>query len=182
MPSQVVLGWAPVLDADRDYYAVYRSDRMELQPTPTNRIGYSVNPTFTDPTIETGQRYYYRVTAVDFAGNASPPSNLLTLSNGTTDAETGVPRFALEQNNPNPFNPTTEIHFELEAAAHTRVAVFGPNGKWITTLVDRDLPAGLHRAVWTACDAQGKPLPSGAYLYKLTAGSKTATRKMILVR
>ena len=119
---------------------------------------------------------------MDFAGNQSPLSNFVIVSNGTTDTDSHAPRFTLEPNSPNPFNPTTEIRFELETAGHARIAVFGSSGKWITNLVDGDLPAGVHHAVWTARDAHGEPLPSGAYLCKLTAGSKAATRKMILVR
>ena len=122
------------------------------------------------------------VTAADFAGNESPLSNLLTVSNGTTDIEERVPRFTLDQNNPNPFSPTTEITFETDGPGAARVSVLGPNGKWIATLVDGPLPAGRHRIAWTALDSRGRALPSGAYLYRLTVGSHTATRKMILLR
>ncbi len=182
IPSQVTLGWAPVLDTDRNYYAVYRADMVNFQPGPQSHVGNSVNTAFADPTIATGHRYYYWVAAVDFAGNQSPLSNFVIVSNGTTDTESHAPRFTLEPNSPNPFNPTTEIGFELETAGHARIAVFAPSGKWITNLVDAELPAGVHHAVWTARDAHGEPLPSGAYLCKLTAGAKSATRKMILVR
>jgi hypothetical protein len=52
----------------------------------------------------------------------------------------------------------------------------------VATLVDRHLPAGAHEAVWDGRDGGGRRVASGAYLYRLEADGKIATRKLLLAR
>jgi len=85
--------------------------------------------------------------------------------------------YALQQNYPNPFNPSTEIHFGLSEAAKVQLVVYDMMGLEVARLVDGALPAGQHRATW---DASG--LPSGTYLYRLTAGAFTETKAMTLLK
>jgi hypothetical protein len=89
-----------------------------------------------------------------------------------------LPReFSLGQNQPNPFNPLTEIVFSLPRPAYARLAVYDVSGALVATLVDGALPAGEHGARWDARDR-----PSGVYFYRLQADGQTQTRKMILVK
>ena len=82
-------------------------------------------------------------------------------------------RFALEQNYPNPFNPATVIPFHLPEDAHVRIDVFDALGRTVATLVDEPLAAGRHAVEWEARD-----VASGMYVYRIQAGSFTATRRM----
>lgn len=86
--------------------------------------------------------------------------------------------FALEQNYPNPFNPSTSIHFAVPEAGQVRLAVFDVTGREVAVLVDRPMEAGSHSITWSA--AAG--LPSGTYLYRLTAGGVSQTRLLTLVK
>ncbi len=86
--------------------------------------------------------------------------------------------FALEQNYPNPFNPSTSIHFAVPEAGQVRLAVFDVTGREVAVLVDRPMEAGSHSVTWSA--AAG--LPSGTYLYRLTAGGVSQTRLLTLVK
>ncbi len=83
----------------------------------------------------------------------------------------------LEQNTPNPFNPTTEIRFTLPAAGRVNLKLYDLGGREVQTLIDADAPAGLNTV---RLDASG--LASGVYAYRLTAGGTTITRKLSLVR
>ena len=85
--------------------------------------------------------------------------------------------YALQQNYPNPFNPSTEIHFDLSEAAKVQLVVYDVMGWEVARLVDGVLPAGQHRATWEATG-----LPSGTYLYRLTAGVFTETKAMTLLK
>jgi M6 family metalloprotease-like protein len=85
--------------------------------------------------------------------------------------------FALEQNYPNPFNPTTTFAFALPESAPVRLTIFDLNGRQVAELINEELPAGRYEIPF---DASG--LASGVYLYRLSAGSFTQTRKMMLMK
>jgi uncharacterized protein (DUF1501 family) len=84
---------------------------------------------------------------------------------------------ALYQNYPNPFNPTTTISYDLPFGGSVRLDVFNTAGERVATLVEGMESAGRHEVPF-----QAGRLPSGAYFYRLQAGSFTATRKLLLVR
>ncbi len=90
--------------------------------------------------------------------------------------------FALEQNFPNPFNPSTTIEYSLPVSGQVRLEVFNLLGQHVCTLVDRFEEAGLHSATWDSQDASGSRVSSGVYLYRITAGSYTETRKMMMLK
>ena len=85
--------------------------------------------------------------------------------------------FALEQNYPNPFNPSTVISFSIPSRANVSLRVFDAMGREVATLVSGELPAGNHSLQWN-----GTGLPSGVYFYRISAGSMTGTKKLILLR
>ncbi len=85
--------------------------------------------------------------------------------------------FSLGQNYPNPFNPTTDIQFTLPHATHVKLEVFNVKGQRVSTLVDRQMGAGMHTVTF-----DGGQLASGTYLYRLQAGDKVETKKMSLVK
>ncbi|MGB5106436.1 MAG: T9SS type A sorting domain-containing protein [Candidatus Zixiibacteriota bacterium] len=90
--------------------------------------------------------------------------------------------FSLDQNFPNPFNPSTLIEFSLPAAGHARIEVFNLLGEKVNVLVDRNLPAGHYSVNWNGDDLAGQPASSGIYFYRLSAGEFSHTRKMMLVK
>jgi hypothetical protein len=92
--------------------------------------------------------------------------------------ETGVPQtLALEQNFPNPFNPSTVIRFSLPSADHASLKVYDMLGREVSTLVNGFLNAGTHTA---AFEARG--LSSGIYFYVLQAGSFREVKRMTLMK
>jgi len=90
--------------------------------------------------------------------------------------------FSLSQNTPNPFNPVTTIRFTLPEAGHVTLAVYDINGRLVRDLVGHPLAAGLHAVVWDGCDANGRDVASGVYVYRLTAPQGVVTRRMVLAR
>jgi len=85
--------------------------------------------------------------------------------------------YALEQNVPNPFNPTTEIRFSLGLDGPTRLVIHDALGRAVATLVDGYLQPGEYSVVWDASDQ-----PSGLYYYRLVSGDWSATGRMMLVK
>lgn len=89
---------------------------------------------------------------------------------------------ALLQNEPNPFNPGTNIRYELAESAPVRLRIYDARGILVRTLYDAPQSAGRHAVSWNGRDDSGQPLASGLYLYQLEAGERRTTRKMVLLR
>jgi len=85
--------------------------------------------------------------------------------------------YELYQNFPNPFNPSTEIRFDIPKDADVQIKVYDRLGKEVAMLVDGQKKAGKHSVIFNAAH-----LPSGEYFYKLTTGSISITRKMMLIK
>jgi hypothetical protein len=91
---------------------------------------------------------------------------------------TSLPRiFSLGQNYPNPFNPSTTIEFSLPRSSHVTLKVYDMLAREVATLVDQNYPAGVHQVRWNAAG-----VASGMYVYRLSTGSFTAEKKLILLK
>lgn len=84
---------------------------------------------------------------------------------------------ALEQNFPNPFNPTTKIKYEIPNSSYTKLSVYDVLGNEIDILVSEEKPAGIYENTWNA-----EKLPSGVYFYRLQAENFIETKKMVLMK
>ena len=97
---------------------------------------------------------------------------------GINESGTEVPHnFFFAQNYPNPFNPKTIINYQLPITIYVKLAVFDITGKEVATLVNEHLQAGKYEATF-----DGSNLPSGVYLYRLTAGSFAETKRMVMIK
>ncbi len=83
---------------------------------------------------------------------------------------------------PNPFNPTTVLAFDLAADGPVDLSVFDLRGRLIDVLERGTLPAGHYERSWQARDSRGRPLGSGVYVARLTAGGNAVTRLLSLIR
>ena len=81
-----------------------------------------------------------------------------------------------------PFNPTTEIHFELARAGLVNLSVFDASGAFVTAIAQATFGAGPHDVRWNGTDAGGRRVASGVYFYRLTANGTELTRKMMLLK
>ncbi len=83
----------------------------------------------------------------------------------------------LQQNYPNPFNPVTVIEYSIPKGSNVELKVYDMLGREVEILVNSFLRAGYYKAEFT-----GKDMPSGVYMYKLSAGNFVETKKMLLVK
>jgi len=91
-------------------------------------------------------------------------------------------KFILKQNRPNPFNPTTRIHYRIPKNTHASIAIFDEKGNKIVVLVDQEHEAGYHHVDWNARDRCGNVVSGGVYFYQFQSKDYVKTRKMILLR
>ena len=118
--------------------------------------------------------YYYKLKAYNSGGL------ILFESDEIKIGVTGIRNFKLEQNNPNPFNPTTIIKYELFEASYVKLKVFDLIGKEIATLVESSQSAGSYTVEFDA--SRYANLTSGIYFYKLETEVSTEVKKMILTK
>ena len=114
-------------------------------------------------------------TTTDEAGYFALPLQTLSTGSALPDG------FTLGQNYPNPFNPSTIIPYQLPVASHVRLEVLNMLGQHLATLVDGERSAGMHTAQWDATDAAGRAVGAGVYVYRLSGGGLTVSRRMVLV-
>jgi hypothetical protein len=95
----------------------------------------------------------------------------------------GIPtEFALHENYPNPFNPTTTLRFDLPYISDVTLTIYNMLGQRVRTYNMNDTPAGYHSVTWNATNDYGDPVGAGVYLYQLRANQYVKTRKMILLK
>jgi hypothetical protein len=185
LPNKTVsLRWADPVDEDFQYFAIYRSTTAGFDPKSAKPLATLTGVNYNDTDVTPGSRYYYRLSAYDFAGNESQYSpELSVLITSVAERGGGVPtEYALEQNYPNPFNPETTIKYQLPASSRVRLSIYTALGQEIRLLVDYTQPAAYHQIVWDGRDNAGNPLPSGLYFYRLETDKFTAIKKMVLMK
>lgn len=124
---------------------------------------------FIDGNVESG-KYSYRVKQIDFDGSYK--------YSDIVEVEVDQPiQFKLEQNFPNPFNPSTIINYSVNVAGFVKIKVFDVLGSEVADLVNETKDAGYHLVSFNAAN-----LPSGVYIYTLEANNFTTGKKMILMK
>ena len=181
-PEGLQLTWDDNGETDLLGYRVYRGTSSGFVPGSGNLVASPAESELFDGGWEWEEGYYYKVSAVDVHGNESAYA-LLAPDGLTGDEPAAVPDATfLEQNFPNPFNPSTNIAFGLESPQHVSLRIYDTAGRLVRTLVDESMPAGRYEASWNGSDGSGTAAASGVYFYRLSAGDFLETRKMILLR
>ena len=95
----------------------------------------------------------------------------------------GPVAFRTHPNVPNPFNPLTLIRYELAERAKVRLSIYNVAGRTVRVLLDQAIEdPGLREVPWDGRDDSGRQLASGVYLYRLEVGSRSESRRMMLIR
>ncbi len=94
----------------------------------------------------------------------------------------GVSVLKLEQNNPNPFNPSTEIRFNVSRAGTGSLRIYNLRGELVRTLKSGRFAAGSDVVVWNGRADGGEAVGSGVYFYRLEVGIEALTRRMVLLK
>ena len=136
--------------------------------------GKGLSFTLRDYSIEPGEDYRYRVLYV-------VDEETRVLFETDTITTPALP-LSLFQNYPNPFNPITRIRYYLPSRVRIRLEIYDVVGRRITRLVDSTKDKGYHVVEWDGKNNSGHPVSSGLYFYRLSAGKRTISKKLILLR
>ncbi len=99
-----------------------------------------------------------------------------------THDDSPVPEKTALTNYPNPFNPETSIEFSLPHSSQVNLTVYNIKGQKVTTLINEHRDKGEHKTVWKGTDANGEPVSSGVYFFKLLTDKESLIRKSILLK
>jgi hypothetical protein len=132
--------------------------------------GY-ISPTLAERSVKTAVAFI-----ADLAG-LLPPATAVLPGQAVTSVLT------LEQNFPNPFNPETTIRFAVPApAALVTLDVYDVAGRLVVSLVDGEKIIGPRAVRWDGKDRNGREVPTGVYVYRLSSGKESLSRKLVLLR
>jgi len=172
----IVVRWQLAEYEAQDRFLISRSDGKG-EPT-WQAIAPSIESAglsfdFVDSDGEPGASYRYRVEIKNASGNR--------LLFETEAVKMPALPLALHQNVPNPFNPSTRIRYYLPEAARVDLSVYDVAGRRVIRLVDCDQPRGVHELTWNGAGPNGSCV-SGVYFCRLSAGKKTISKKMVLLK
>jgi PKD repeat protein len=176
----VTLQWSTSFEEDNAGFNVERADHGSDAYTKIGEVldeGDGDTPgsySYVDRTVEPGHVYQYRLQAVDRFGG----TQYVGVAVGSAMPE----RLVLSQNNPNPFNPSTSISFALPEGGKVALRIYDAQGHLVRTLVNEELPAGIHLKEWDGKDESGLSMGSGVYLYRLETTRAVLQNKMVLMK
>ncbi len=183
LDQMVKLNWKTESELDNAYYNIYRSTARDQQGELIARIdGMGTSSTgraytYTDNRVTNGTVYYYRLADVSTGGEETVKSTVATAT-PQKHATGAVPvRYSLNQNFPNPFNPTTDITYGIKKAGNVRLTIFDQMGREVRTLVNELQSPNTYCIHFNATG-----LPSGTYYYTLTTQDFTTTKQMVLMK
>ncbi|HEX2982363.1 MAG TPA: T9SS type A sorting domain-containing protein [Ignavibacteriales bacterium] len=100
-----------------------------------------------------------------------------------TDGGMNTPEnFALSNNYPNPFNPSTTIEYQVSRPSHISISIYNVLGENVITLINAYHNAGSYRVLWDGKNESGANVSSGIYFYKMTLENRSLTKNMILLK
>ena len=179
MYDNIQLSWDRSTDEDFQYFVLEKATNMDFTEP---EVVQTADTSYTDVNFTANETNYYRLTAVDHAGNTSDYSTIVEAAVLSID-ENMVPEvFALHQNYPNPFNPVTKLQYDLPEDSYVRVTVYDMLGNVVNNLVNDNQNSGYRSVKWNATNNQGQPVSAGVYLYSIEAGKFRQTKKMILLK
>jgi aminopeptidase N len=149
-------------------------------PVDVRLVAGSRDTTFQVTPLASGETFTFAVPFYPSALQIDP--DMWILRDVVTPESILPDAYALAQNYPNPFNPATWVTFSLPHRSVVTVTVYDPVGREIAVLARGEWEAGTHSVRWEGTDTGGKPVATGTYFCRFTAGGYAETRAMVLLR
>jgi hypothetical protein len=180
--ADVNLKWNRAVAPDLRDYSIYRATSSGVTPVPVNFLASSADTIAVDASAPASALYYI-VTAHDVHANQSAPSNEASVQATTGIGNTPViSSLTVLQNQPNPFNGTTTLRVGLPAVSDVSIEVYDVAGRRVRTELLTQQSAGWRTIPFDGRGNDGRQLASGVYFYRVTAGGKAVTNKMVIAR
>jgi hypothetical protein len=173
--------WKKNPESDIRYYAVYRDTAAGFKPSADCFVQFvPAADTSYSELFDDGM--YYKISAVDSAGYGSGYSNEVGPETTEVPETPSAYKFALYQNVPNPFNPVTAIRYEIDKRSPVTLTIYNVEGRLVKRLVREVKDRGVYSVLWYGRNESGSIVSSGIYFYKLVAGGRVESKKMVLLK
>lgn len=169
--NEVTLNWSTASETNNDRFEIVRGTETVGS---VSSAGAAHDYTWVDSRAINGKTYDYTLYSVGVMGERN---NLRTVSATPNMNSIHVTDYALYSNFPNPFNPTTDIMFDMKASGNVSLKVYNLLGQVVATLANGTMEAGHHTMRFDATN-----LPSGLYICKMEANGFSAQSKMMLMK
>lgn len=182
-PQSVLLPWTPEEAVYADCDGNGTVEATDVQAIITNWFRTHANPDA--PPVDRRAVCEELLEQIDASGPLSPGMKEIRRAViAFMERDLGVVfTFALDQNWPNPFNPSTAIRFTLpEETREVRLTMYSLLGQPVWEKVMTDVQPGLHTVRWEGVTSSGAKASSGVYFYRLSAGSYVAVKRMLLIK
>jgi hypothetical protein len=172
--KEVILNWSTATELNNQLFEIQRSFEgsdfatvgfVNGKGTTTERQDYM----YQDKIVDDG-KYFYRLKQIDYLGH-NEYSDIIEIELRVFNS------YLLEQNFPNPFNPTTTIGYGVKEKSSVKITVLNAIGEEVALLVNEEKESGYHTIEFNAAN-----FPSGVYFYQLKAGDFVELKKMVLMK
>ncbi len=138
---------------------------------------------YVDRNVINGIEYWYQLEDVSYTGETSKHNKVSTTPMGREELGMVPDDFQLFPCYPNPFNPTTNIRFNIPENAHVTLRIIDLRGNLVTTLIDGELQQNQYEVTWNGKDANNRIVGNGVYFYQLTTNKGfNSTGKIIFLK
>jgi hypothetical protein len=149
-------------------------------------VGTQISYSYTDAEVDNNTNYYYWLESVDLGGVSALYGPITVLVTHDPD-DPGIPPLPptvtkLLPAYPNPFNPSTNIRYALKEGSKVRVEIYNVKGQLMRVYENDHADPGYYQIMWDGKDINGNKAASGVYLYRMTAGKYTSSKKMVLAK
>jgi len=196
---KVTLRWSTASEVDNQGFAILRAAGKEaayeemdsyVNNSALNGAGNSsqaIQYTWVDNSVMNGSTYWYKLVDVDVDGIRTEHGPVSATPNAVdVPADQRIPNAFYLTNYPNPFNPGTQIRFDLSAYEESNIEVnltiYNALGEKVVTLYQGSVSNTAHHFDWNGQDAIGNSVPTGVYIYTLKSEKRVESNKMLLLR
>ena len=190
--NAAVITWRTETELNNLGFHIYRSDNPEtdfVKITDDMIWGQGSTSTphdyeYVDRTVEANSDYWYLIETISTDGLRTfyGPFEATVSSAAESDISTAPNEFSLSPNYPNPFNPSTQISYQLPRASQVTLTIYDILGNRVNSLVNELQPAGVYQVTWDGTNSRGQRLESGIFIYELQAGDQVLYQKMTMIK